>query len=441
MKLKISSIKDFLTNKESVSSRIANGTFWSLTGVALGKAIVLVASIACARILGDVKFGELGIVRSTLGMLITLGAAGLGTTASKYIADYRAKEDNDGILRIYYLTIYFSLSIAFVVTLLVFLFAGNIAVSNFHEPHLKDDIQIGAILLLFSIITATQNGILAGFERFRPIALNTLYASIVEGVGIVAGAYYGGTEGAVLGYGISFVFWTAINQSSINKTFSAFNIKKSRTKLGYDDYQVIWKFSIPSALNSIMVAPAFWAIKSMLVRFNGFGDLGVYEAADQWKIIILFVPNAIANILMPIFANVNGHNNQDTYKRVQNISIILNGSIALLLVLFIYFTKDVIMSLYGAGFENPKLLFVLCSSTVFVAMAQVMTLSLISKSKAWTSFAFNFIWAVILIATSYYFLKQGYGAISLAWANLISYILHFLFQFVYFYSRRNNIPQ
>lgn len=424
--------KSILHNKSSVAYRIANGTFWSLTGVALGKALVLVASIFCARILGDVKFGELGIIRSTLGMLITLGAAGLGTTASKYIADYRAKNDNDGIIRIYYLTNYFTISIAFVVTALAFLFSEQIAISNFHAPHLKIDIQIGAILLFFSIITATQNGVLAGFERFRPIALNTLYASIIEGVGIVFGAYLYGTEGAVLGYGVSFVFWTLINQYSITRTFHSFGIKKERTSLSHGDYQILWKFSLPSALNSILVAPAFWAVKTLLIRYNGFGDLGVYEAADQWRIIILFIPNAISNILMPIFANVNGSNNKQTYNKVQRLSIILNGSIALALVLFIFFTKDFIMSLYGAGFENPLLLFVLCASTVFNAMAQVMTLSLISKSKAWTSFVFNFIWALVLIGSSYYFLVNDFGAMSLALANLISYALHFIFQLIYF---------
>ncbi len=431
--------KYVLQNKSSVAYRIANGTFWSLTGVALGKALVLIASIFCARILGDVKFGELGIIRSTLGMLITLGAAGLGTTASKYIADYRAKNDKKGIVRIYCLTNYFTISIAVIVTALAFMFSEQIAISNFHASHLKIDIQIGAILLFFSVITATQNGVLAGFEQFRLIALNTLYASVVEGVGIVAGAYLYGTEGAVLGFGVSFVFWTLINHYSITKTFHSFGIQKERTSLSYNDYQILWKFSLPSALNSILVAPAFWAVKTLLIRYNGFGDLGVYEAADQWRIIILFVPNAISNILMPIFANVNGSNNKQTYNKVQRISIVLNGSIALVLVLFVFFLKDFIMSLYGAGFENPLLLFVLCSSTIFNAMAQVMTLSLISKSKAWVSFAFNFVWALILIAISFFFLQEGYGAMSLALANLISYVLHFIFQLIYFSFSKEKI--
>ena len=74
--------------KESpVLKRIANGAFWSLTGIALAKFLVLVAGILCARILGASHFGELGIVRSTIGMFVVIGASGLGYTANKYIAE------------------------------------------------------------------------------------------------------------------------------------------------------------------------------------------------------------------------------------------------------------------------------------------------------------------------------------------------------------------
>lgn len=64
---------------------------------------------------------------------------------------------------------------------------------------------------------------------------------------------------------------------------------------------IIWNFSIPATMNTIMVVPAFWLIKTLLVHDCGYESLGIYEAADQWKVIILFVPGAIANILLPIF--------------------------------------------------------------------------------------------------------------------------------------------
>ena len=70
-------------------------------------------------------------------------------------------------------------------------------------------------------------------------------------------------------------------------------------------------------------------------------------------------------------------------------------------------------------------------STVFSSIAQVMTLSLISQAKVWVSFAFNFVWAVILISSAYIMLKCGMGTIALAWANVIAYSLHCVLQFIY----------
>lgn len=71
--------------------------------------------------------------------------------------------------------------------------------------------------------------------------------------------------------------------------------------LSKEDCMIIWNFSIPATMNTIMVVPAFWLIKTLLVHNCGYESLGIYEAADQWKVIILFVPGAIANILLPIF--------------------------------------------------------------------------------------------------------------------------------------------
>ena len=79
-------------NKSDIAKRMANGAFWSFTGTALGKFLVLLSGIFCARILGQEVFGELGMVRSTIGMFIVLGTSGIGVTATRYISYYRQKD-------------------------------------------------------------------------------------------------------------------------------------------------------------------------------------------------------------------------------------------------------------------------------------------------------------------------------------------------------------
>lgn len=364
-------------------------------------------------------------------MFVVLGSAGAGTAASKFIAEYRATGNKEGIARIFKLSYIFAIVLAVVITLGVLIFSRPMARSTFGNPDLAIDMQLGAILLFFSIIYTTQNGVLGGFENFKAIAINTLIASAFEACGIITGSYFYGVSGAILGYGLSLLVWCLINEYSINKCFREADVERHGVQIRRSDFSIIWKFAIPASLNSLMVAPSFWLIKTMLTRYDGSAALGVYEAADQWKVIILFAPNAIANILMPIFSNILGAKHENSYKRLLRVSVFLNGGISLVLGLGIWIFKDIIMRMYGAGFENPEVLMVLCFSTVFTSMAQVLTLSLVSEGKVWISFFFNALWAVLLIGLSYFFLEEGLGTLSLCLANIIAYTIHFILQFIY----------
>lgn len=421
----------FKYQNSPIVKRFFNGAFWSLSGVAFAKAFVLVASIFCARILGTSHFGELGIVRSTIGMFVVLGASGLGYTANKYIAEFRAKNQKDKISNIYNLTFCFGTAIGLLITISVFLSAKYISDVLLKNSHLYLSIELGAILLFMSIFNSVQNGVITGFERFKVVAINTFISSFFESLGIVAGAYFYGIEGAIVGYGLSFVIWAILNYLSIRKIFLEENIVIVHKWLTKKDFSVIWNFSIPAMMNTIMVVPSFWWLKTMLVNYDDFGSLGVYEAADQWKVIILFIPGAIANILLPIFSNIQGSGNSDSFSKTLKFSVMINGGTALLLFFLVYVLKDLVMSFYGKGYENTSTLVILCFSTIFSSIAQVLTLSLISIAKVWISFMFNLIWAIILLGSAYIMLEYGLGASALAWANVIAYCCHCILQILY----------
>jgi len=52
----------------SIAKRLARGSFWSLSGSASARILVLAARVLVARVLEQVSFGELGLIQSTLGM-------------------------------------------------------------------------------------------------------------------------------------------------------------------------------------------------------------------------------------------------------------------------------------------------------------------------------------------------------------------------------------
>ena len=75
-----------------LGERLLRGSFWSLLGTFVSRALGLAAAILAARILGKAVYGELGIIQSTVGMLGTFAGFGMGTTATKYVAELRYKD-------------------------------------------------------------------------------------------------------------------------------------------------------------------------------------------------------------------------------------------------------------------------------------------------------------------------------------------------------------
>ena len=408
------------------------GAFWSLFGTAIGKFFILLSGIFCARILGDALYGELGIVRSTIAMFIVVGSAGIGVTASKYISEYRAQNKNREIASIISLTRLFSIVFGIVIVLIIFLFSKSIASDTLKAPELEFDLKCGAILLFFSVFNAYQNGVLSGFENFKAIGLNTLYAGILEFCLIVLGAYYAQVSGAIIGYGVSFIILSILNSISINHTLKKNSILLKGVKFLSEHKLIIIKFAIPAAFNSLIVTATFWILKTMLVRMTDFAQLGIYEAADQWKVIMLYIPTALSTILLPILSN--SHGKGKSTKKLLKYNIIINMIISTGITIVVVCFSKLIMSLYGPEFEEPLPLVILAFSTIFTTLALVTTTALTSIAKMWLSFIFQILWSVSMIISAYGFLCLDFGASGIAFAILIAYIILSFAQTVYYFT-------
>src|SRR5437667_6116328 len=69
--------------------RLTTGTSWSFVGAICAQGSNVAAAIVVARSLGRVGLGEFSMITSTVLMLGILTELGLGTTATKYVAELR----------------------------------------------------------------------------------------------------------------------------------------------------------------------------------------------------------------------------------------------------------------------------------------------------------------------------------------------------------------
>ncbi|MCK8603941.1 oligosaccharide flippase family protein [Desulfoferrobacter suflitae] len=408
--------------------RLAKGIFWSLGGAVISRGLVLLATVLVARILGKTVYGELGMIQSTVGMLGVFISFGLGLTATKHVAEFR-QSDPARAGRIIGLSGLVAVSAGGLMAAVLLMSARWLAENTLNAPHLAGALRIGAPLLLLSSLNGAQNGALAGFEAFKTIAYVNFCVGLISFPILVCGAWVGGLTGAVWALLINLAVSWLLNHVALHKEASRHGVH-----LTFDncrrEFAVLWQFSLPAVLSGTLTGPVNWACGAMLVNQpEGYGEMGVFSAANQWRMAILFVPGMLGQVILPILANLNAVSTTGHYRKVIWFNIVLNGSIALLIVLPLILTAHYIMHFYGTGYEiGANVLRILALTAMLMAVNNVIGQAIASKGKMWLGFIFNALWAVVLLSFAGFFIKKGFGALGLSLATFIAYTLHTLWQ-------------
>lgn len=425
----------------SIVRRMFSGSVWSCSGTAVAKLLSLVAGIVCAHLLTKAQYGQLGIIRSTLNMFVVLGSVGIGVTVTRYSSMYL--KSNPHLVRpIYRATNRFSLLVGFAVTALILLCAHPLAEHALHDASMATSLRFGAVLLFFSVLNGVQNGALSGMERFRDIAQNTLLGSIFEAVFMIAGAHYAGVEGAIAGFGLGFIVIYVANHISIRRAFRRLLPEPTADERTITlDRKILLDCTLPATLTALTITPVYWLIRSLLIAHGGYSELATFEAADQWKVVILYVPMAASQICLPILSSLQG-GSRKTFARTLLLNVIIAGLTSLIISAVVMLLGKHIMGLYGREFNSTTALTVLMASTFFCAVANVLEMALYSLGRIWSCFAINVVWAAITVGTSYFLLVHYHlGAAALSWGILASYLFTFcaFSAYVYWLLTRTNL--
>ena len=430
MSLKIIKYLKNRVGRSDIARRMVSGLSWSLASIVAARVIVLLAGIVVARIMGQELYGEFGMAKSTLNMLMIFGSAGLGLTATKYIAEYR-KDNPQKTSTIYLVTNIFAIVVAFVTMILVYVFADVLAVNLLHRESLVAPLKVVAIVLFFIIINLAQNGVLVGFEDFKNKSINTVIGYVIQSAAMIVGAYYWGIIGATIGYGIGFVSIMVLNKHTIDQNFKKIGVKHNLSSIKLADFKILFTYSLPAAISSILAAPTYWVIRMILVRNTSFSELAVYDVADQWRMFVLFIPSTICYIALPIMSSISNDNVRQ-FKKLLNSNILINMGIAMFAAIFLCLFSSIILSFYGKGYTDNMPFIIMAISSIFTSVSTMLGVSISSKAKMWTWCGFNILWGAIAIGSSYYFINvMGLGATGAAYGILISFIIHTILQYFY----------
>ena len=435
-------LKDIIDELESdnLKKRVARISFWALSGSVFSKFFLLISSILVARIIGKVHYGEYGIIQSTLNFFAVFAGFSLGTTSTKYVAELRDTDPvkaGNIIASSNFVAGFFGLC----VTLIFILFSHIISNKLMGSDNLSDEMRIASVLLFFNAINGAQAGALAGFEDFKSIFRISLVSGMATLISQILMVFAFGLKGAFLGLGIAYTLQFIYGFILLRKTAKkhGINIILNRS---LSDISYIWRFSLPAVLGGIVVSLSLWISNLFLVNhFNGFNEVAIYNAASQWQNVILFIPMAISQVSLPIFSNMK--TDILRLKKLIRYNLVINFLICLFLAIIFSAFSTLIMNSYGRGFrDGTSVVVILSIAAVLISTNMVIGQIIAGLGKMWTGFAINLIWACVFLLLAYRFIENGKGAIGLAEALLIAYLVHTVIVSIFsiYFIRRNASP-
>jgi O-antigen/teichoic acid export membrane protein len=402
-----------------VLRRFAAGASWALLGTLASRGLALLASLVTARILGTESFGELGIIQGTLGLFSVLAGFGLGATASKYVAELRnQRPDQAG--RIIALTQQVALITGALCSVVIWILAPWLAVHTLAAPHLTGILRVGSLLLPTGVWNGVQAGALIGLEAFRENARASALAAVAGSSLAVAGVWLWGLEGAVWALVAGGAASCYLTRITLHRVARAAGITLAFGRRAWEDAQVLVRFSVPAAAAQALVVPVNWLCATILVNQpDGYDQMGLLNAANQWFNALLLVPSLLGQVLLPIMSERFGAKDARRNVRLIWLAMGVNALVLLPALALAAFSRQV-MAWYGAEFAAGANVFAV--SVITAGVLAIMTpvgQFIVASGRIWPGFWMNVGWAVVFVAGTW--LAATWGAMGIASARLVAY--------------------
>lgn len=411
--------------------RLVRGAFWSLVGGVASRALTMVSSIAVARLLGKEGYGEIGMVQSTMGMFGVFAGFGLGATATKYIAEFRTK-DPIRAGRIANLTIIVSLFTAGLMAIVCLGMSSWLAEKTLNRAELAPLIAAGSVLLFVSTLGGVLSATLSGFEAFREIAKINIWQGVAAPIITIPLVWFFGVHGAIASITINAAIGLYLCVIALRRKYAKFGISYRFDRAAWGEGPVLWKFTFPSMLSGLMVGPIVWITNAILANQpNGYGELGLFNAANQWRMVIVFLPGILTSAMLPVLSETHGRDDKTDFFQTIVLNLRTTWIVALPLTIIVVTMEDPLAALFGKQFQgSAPIISMLMIATFLSVVNGAVGAALAGSGRMWTGTFMNLGWAAVLVIASLT-LVPHFGGFGLALAYLLAYLLHTIWVMAY----------
>jgi O-antigen/teichoic acid export membrane protein len=398
---------------------IARNVSWLTLASVLERLAALLQAVLVARALGVTGYGIYGLLVGTIGLAASIAGLQMGLTATVFIARYRTHEKARASHALRFAN-RFAAGVGVVFLLAALPFSERIAIWLLKTPDATHAVAAACLLTVFSIVSGVQDGIIQGFEDFRSVALARLATTLLTLLPIHAAGVHFGVVGvlAVVLAG-SVLKWLVLR---MRQTILSRQAGLPSRGEGIQARAMLWGFSVPSMLASLLTGTVGWAGTVALSRGAlGFDTVALVTAGAQWCGPILLLSASVSTVAVPMLSRQHEVGDLRAMRDTHRLLLVWNGAGAVLAAGMIVALARPILGLYGQEFRGGAAIFsLLVASSIPQVIAVLYLQQLVAQGRMWLQLRM-YLWLVVPMSVGYLAAIPIWGGAGFAMTNLIAW--------------------
>jgi O-antigen/teichoic acid export membrane protein len=401
-----------------VRERLVTGSLYSFTANVVGKVLATIGSIIYARLLGPEDLGVFLIYLQIAGLGIALAGLGLGTTITKFVAQFRV-QDRSKLGEVLSTIVTVTLVSAMIVSLAVFILADAVGRGLYRNETLVVMIRLFSVFLGINVLSSVSSSILLGFQSFRKLSLIGIS---LEAMGIpiaifslltfgLLGAAIGGVLVATIGFML--IVWSTV------RTWRKEGIRL-RIAFHRDAAQVLLRYTGPLLISTVVLRTVLLYRSSFLALTLGFGDAGLFKAASTLYGIVLLVPGAISVPLLPVASELYAASPlraKESLTKLIRITSYLGVAVSLAVGVA---AGPLVWLLFGTDFAGAApLVFVLAIAGFMETLGSVGSHAVLGEGRTSMLLKVDLVLALAIVVTTTFFVPL-FGLMGVGYSALVA---------------------
>jgi O-antigen/teichoic acid export membrane protein len=383
-----------------------------------------------AKNIGPRYFGIFNLVQITIGTLVTFSTFGLVLSTTKLVAEnikVNIEKTNNILSTIFSITIILSFLMIFILSF----FSNHISFYFFSRLDLGIYFKICAMIILFDSIYSINSGILFALEAFKETAFINIISGAITTIILIISSYKFDINVLFISLLISKFFNLFVSSLYLKKILH-FNNLKINLKISLNNLKSILKISFPSFLSSLTNNPITWISTSLLAKQNdGIYNLGMYNFYNQFRTIVLFLPDSAGKVTFPKLTNLFSSKMYHNFNKLVISTILINLLLSFFPALTIYLFSKYFFEFFKIDFQyNNILLFLILLNSIFISINNAFGYVFVSLNYVWIDFLFRIITGGIFLFFVYQFGRYN-GPVGYAKSLLFSNIFYLISQIIF----------